>query len=97
LRRIEASVNEINGRVNVVQGATNDLISQERLRELMLWIAPDNIDPDDSYESALGLRQSATGRWFLMSTQFRAFLGGPSGLFWIYGNGKPITLWIYGC
>lgn len=97
MRRIEASVNEINGRVNVMQGATNDLISQERLRELMLWIAPDDIDPDDSYESALGLRQSATGRWFLMSAQFRAFLGGPSGLFWIYGNGKPITLRIYDC
>lgn len=97
MRRIETSVNEINGRVNVMQGAANDLISQERLRELMLWIAPDDIDPDDSYESALGLRQSATGRWFLMSTQFRTFLGGPSGLFWIYGNGKPITLWIYDC
>ena len=61
-----------------MQAATNDLISQERLRELMLWIAPDDIDPDDSYKSALGLRQSATGRWFLMSTQFRAFLGDPA-------------------
>jgi hypothetical protein len=88
LRRIEVSANEINHHVNIVQGTTNTLLSQELLRELMHWIAPDDIDPEESYESALGLRQSATGTWFLESVQFRDFLRGTSGLFWIYGNGK---------
>jgi hypothetical protein len=54
----------------------------------MDWINPDEIDPEESFESALRLRQSATGTWFLDSVQFREFLQGTSGLFWIYGNGK---------
>ena len=91
LRRIEVSTSAINDSVNVVQEATNALLSQERRRELMQWVAPDDLDPDESYESALSTRQYKTGIWFLESTRFKSFLVGPSCLIWIYGNRKLLV------
>lgn len=71
-----------------VQAATDTLLSQEKSRELMPWLSPDDIDPDEDYETALQVRHFATGRWFLESPVFQKFLEGGSGLFWLYGSRK---------
>lgn len=52
----------------------------------MQWIAPESLDLDESYESALRVRQSETGKWFLESLQFQEFLSSDGGLLWVYGK-----------
>lgn len=76
----------------VVQETTSELLSQEQLREVMQWVSPDDTDPAESYESAMSLRKHATGSWFLESESFKAFLEGPSGLFWLYGSREQAHL-----
>lgn len=70
--------------------AANDkietLFNEELTRKLIQWVAPEKIDPDESYDSAFRLRQKETGKWFLESAQFEDFLTLNGGLFWIYGN-----------
>lgn len=78
--------------LNVHTSATKEnveaLFSQEQTHKLMKWIAPNQVDPDESYESALRLRQKETGKWLLTSSQFEDFLAAEGGLFWIYGTGE---------
>ena len=72
--------------MNVVQKATNTRLNQECRRELTKWIFPDDVDPDESYKSALSVRKAMTGIWFLESNQFKTFIAEGSGVFWLYGN-----------
>ena len=86
LRRIDDSTKEIHELAISAEENTGALLDQERTRRLMQWVAPQSIDPDESYESALKVRQSETGKWFLESEQFQDFLESDGGLFWLYGR-----------
>jgi hypothetical protein len=52
---------------NVNKDNINALLNHERIRDLMHWVSFESIDADESYQSALRLRQNETGKWFLMS------------------------------
>jgi len=79
--------------LNVCTIATKDnveaLFNQEQTHKVMKWVAPNRVDPDESYKSALRLRQKETGKWFLTSSQFDDFLAGKAAFF---GFMEPVRL-----
>jgi hypothetical protein len=88
LRRIDDATKELNVLTTAANDKVETLFNQELTCKLIQWVAPEKIDPDESYDSALRLRQKETGKWFLESAQFENFLTSNGGLFWIYGNRK---------
>ena len=95
LRRIDESTKDLSRVVQATRDYTETLISIEKTRVLMQWVAPDSIDPDESYESALKVRQGETGKWFLESVQFQEFLASDGGLLWLHGKREQsvISMW----
>jgi hypothetical protein len=71
LRRIDESTKGLSLIAHATREDTETLLSLEKTRKLMQWVAPESIDPDESYESALKVRQNETGQWFLESAQFQ--------------------------
>jgi hypothetical protein len=92
MRRIDDSTKKLNVLANTTKTNTDALLNHEHTRKLMHWVAPESIDPDESYESALKVRQSETGTWFLESVQFQEFLESEGGLFWLYGKRELSTM-----
>jgi hypothetical protein len=92
LRRIDESTKTIGVIAHATREDTETLLSLQKTRELMKWVAPESIDPDESFESALKVRHRETGKWFLESVQFQEFLASDGGLFWLYGKRTQFTI-----
>ena len=86
LKRIDCSTERLNMAANATKVNVNALLNHERTRDSMHWVSFESIDADESYQSALRIRQNETGKWFLMSPQIQAFLASKGGLFWVYGS-----------
>lgn len=86
LRRIDDSTKKLSLVAHATREDTETLLNLEKTRKLMQWVAPESIDQDENYESALNIRHSNTGKWFLESREFQEFLSSNGGLFWIYGK-----------
>ncbi|KAH9209438.1 hypothetical protein DL95DRAFT_372197, partial [Leptodontidium sp. 2 PMI_412] len=64
----------------------------DRREKILDWLCPRNIDPYRNQESAVSLRQPATGVWFTDSIDFREWKLKTNSKLWLHGIRKPVYL-----